>query len=292
MKSVVRYALILLPLVGASWQFGQEVIFKDEVKLVEIYVTVFDHKGQELNDLRKEQFEIRDEGRVRPIQVFEPVQGTLSCALLLDTTGSMRNVMPSVRNGARRLIDSFRPNDLVGIYSFSEELLALQDLTTDRAASKRALAEIHAGGRTALLDSLTQLAIEMERKPGKKVIIVLTDGGDNTSVLDPFAAAARIKNAGVPVFVVAEGDALINDKPAALLRDIADTTGGEMYMAHHSKDVENVFDELGRRVRTGYLLAFSPPSGKTSKSWHEIQVLVNNVDTQVRVKARAGYSLQ
>lgn len=285
--------LVLLGLIGAGWQLGQDIIFRQDVKLVEVYATVVDHKGREIDGLTKDQFELRDNGKPQPIRVFEPASGALTCALLVDTTGSMTNAMPSVRNAARRLIDSFRPNDLVGLYTFSEALRSLQDVTNDHAALKSVLAQIHTGGRTAFYDSLTQLAIDMEKRAGKKAIIVLTDGEDNDSVLNPFAAAERIKNTGVPVFAIAEGNALENTSAAGLMRELADATGGGMYSARRSKDIEGVFEEIGRRVRAGYLLAFSPTlREKSSSAWHEIEVLVKNTEKPVRVKARGGYSFE
>src|ERR1700751_2743879 len=288
MRLFRRYCwTFLLFVTGAGWQFGQEFVFKQDVKLVEVYASVIDHKGREVDGLTKDQFEIRDDGRPQPIRVFEPASGALSCALLLDTTGSMTYAMPRVRNATRKLIDSFRPDDLVGLYTFTDRLEQLQEPTTDRGAMKRAVVDLHTGGLTALFDSLTQVAIEMEKKPGKKAIIVLTDGGDNISVLNPDAAAARMKKTGIPVFVISEGEAARSDTATAVLRDLSNTTAGMMYTPNHFKEIGEVFDEIGRRARNGYLLAFvSQPEKEKSKSWHELQVLVKNAPEPLRVRAR------
>ena len=275
---------------SSTLAYGQDATFKENVRLVEVYATVFDHGGHAVHGLTKDQFEIRDEGKPQPIRVFEPTSGPLACALLLDTTGSMRNTIPTLRNAARNLMDALRPGDSAAMYSFAEHITELQEMTTDKAAARRALARMRAGGRTALFDSVTQLALQLEKRPGKKVIIVLTDGGDNASVLNREFAAARARKAGVPVFAVAEGDALENEDAAKLLHDLAEGTGGHMYKAPHAKDLEGIFRDISLNLQSAYLLAFQAPAEDKTASWHQLQVVVKDAQKPVRVRARTGYS--
>ncbi len=269
---------------------GQGVTFKQSVRLVEVYATVFDHSGRAVDGLTKDQFEIRDDGKPQPIRVFESTTGGLSCALLLDTTGSMRDTLPALRNAARGLIDALRPNDSAGIYTFTEQITELQEMTTDKAAAKRSLMRLRAAGRTALFDAVSQLSLQLEKRPGKKAIIVLTDGGDNASVLNRQAAAQRARKAGVPVFAVAEGEALRDEGAAKLLRDLAEGTGGHMYKAKHAKDVETIFLDISRDLQNAYLLAFPAPAEADATPWHELQILVKDTAKPMRVRARTGYS--
>jgi len=285
-------APLLFAFLIASQAFGQGVTFKEEVKLVEVYATVFDHHGKAVNGLTREQFEIRDDGTPQPIRTFEPTQGALSCALLLDTTGSMAPVMPQLRNGAKKFIGALRPGDSVGVYSFTDHVEELQGITADQDSSKKALSRLHAGGRTALFDSVSQLIVELERMKGKKVIVVLTDGGDNASSLSREAAEERARKAGVPVFAIAEGEALHDEGAAGLLRDLAESTGGRMYKANRSKDMETILQAIARDVQYGYLLGFkAPPEGKKN-AWHELQVVVKNTAKPLQVRARTGYLIE
>ena len=104
-RSFVAIAVVLLlaPL-GAQ----DVTTFRDDVKLIEVYTTVFDHSGRPLDSLTREQFEIRDDGAPQPIRAFETPQNAISCALLLDTTASMTEAMPTLRNSARHFIDALR----------------------------------------------------------------------------------------------------------------------------------------------------------------------------------------
>jgi Ca-activated chloride channel family protein len=292
MSFSLQPSLILFVIFTAAAESGQDITFEEEVDLVEVYATVFDHHGQAIGGLTRDQFAILDNGKARSIRVFEPTYGAVSCALLLDTTGSIRFALPAVINGARDFIATLRPGDSVGVYAFTDHLEQLQEMTTDRDVSTTVFTQLRAHGRTALFDSIAQLAVDLEKKPGKKAIVVLTDGGDNASVLNREAAVASARKAGVPIFAVAEGEALHDNAAADLLRDLAESTGGRMYKTNHSKEIESVFRAIGRYLRNGYLLAFQAPSEAKTASWHELQVLIKNTSEPLKVRARTGYSIE
>ena len=275
----------------AAAALAQDVTFKTSVKLVEVYATVFDNSGRAIDGLTKDQFQPLDNGRSQPIRVFEPTTEAISCALLLDTTGSMQTALPEVLNAARNFIRELRPGDLASIYAFNEQLTQIQDMTADKTALNRALIRLQARGRTALFDSVSQLALQLEKHPGKKAIVLLTDGGDNASVLNRESAARRARKAGVPVFAVAEGDALKEAGTAQLLHELAEATGGHMYKAKASKDLRHIFEEISQDLQNGYLLAFAPQEESGDQSWHDLQILVKDVAKPVRVRARTGYSV-
>jgi Ca-activated chloride channel family protein len=287
--SRILHTIVLAAVVSLS--AAQDTpIFKSDVKLVEVYATVFDHGGHPVDGLIREQFEIRDDGAAQPIRVFESADAALSCALLLDTTASMTAAMPALRNAGRQFIGQLRPNDRVAVYGFSDHVDELSEMTEDKAAARRALARLHAAGRTALFDAISQVALILERRPGKKAIVVLTDGGDNASILNRQSAANRARKAGVPVFAVAEGDALKDSTAANLLRELSQATGGHMYKAEHAKDIDAVFDAIAGDLQSGYLLAFNPPAEEKPPLWHEIQIVVKNTQKPLTVRARTGYA--
>lgn len=269
---------------------AQDVTFKQDVRLVEVYATVFDRGGHPVSGLTREQFEIRDDGLVQPIRAFEASDRSLSCALLLDTTGSMHDAIPAVRNAAREFIEALRPVDSIGIYGFSDHVEELSEIGTDRTASRRALTRLRAGGRTALFDSVGQLARTLQNRPGKKAIVVLTDGGDNASILNRQTAAERARKAGIPVFAIAEGEALQDSAAERLLHELATATGGRAYKAERPKDIDTVFASIAADLQNGYLLAFRPPEEEKKSDWHELQISVKNVEQSLKIRARSGYS--
>lgn len=261
-----------------------EIQFQSEVRLVEVYATVLDQKGKYVDGLERGRFQVMDDGRPQPIAVFEANSSDLSCAILLDTTGSMARSLPVVKNAILRLVDQFRPGDAVAVYGFSTQLALLQDFTTDREAVKRAVLRTRPSGRTALFDALSQVAKDISRRNGKKVVVVFTDGQDNASVLNAGAATARAKKIGVPVYTVAQGEALNSPVLVRQLKEMAQHSGGLAYAVRRPGDVEAVFEDISKDLQHTYLLAYkAPPAGEAR--WRPIQVEVRGY----RVRAREGY---
>jgi Ca-activated chloride channel family protein len=268
--------------------FGQGgAVFRAESRLVELYVTVRDHNGRYVDGLPRDRFQIMDNGQQQFISVFESESTPLSCAILLDTTGSMAGVLPAVKNSIMHMIDELAADDSVAIYTFSVGLKRLQDFTSDKAVAKQAVLRSRASGQTALFDAISELAKEIEPRKGKKAIIVFTDGDDNASMLNARAAVQRAKKSGVPVYAIAEGDAL---KSAALLteiREIAETTGAKFHEVRKTSNIAEVFQDISGDLGHTYLLAYKPPPS-TDQKWRTIELAVSG-GKGIKVRAKEGY---
>jgi len=261
--------------------------FKVDVRLIEVYATVFDKKGNFLDGLPRERFEVLDDGRPQPIVAFESSSSELSCALLLDTTGSMQEALPAVKSAALRLIDQLRPEDSIAIYSFSDSLNVLQEFTKNKADAKRAVLRTRAAGRTALFDGISQTISAMSKRKGRKALVVFTDGDDNASVLHASAAIGRAKKVGIPVFAVAQGEALTEKKLFKLLKEISSATGGEVYAARRPEQIKEVFASVSTQIQHIYLIGYSAPPASDDK-WHAIKVAVKTPEAH-EIRAREGY---
>ncbi len=264
-----------------------EVVFQSKTRLVEVYATISDRNGRFLDGLRRDQFELRDNGSIVPLSAFEEHASGVSCAILLDTTGSMAEALPVVKNAIVRLIDALRDNDNVAVYSFSNTLVKLQDFTSDKAAAKRAVLRTRAAGGTALFDAISALAREIAPQNGKKALVVFTDGSDNLSFLRADAAIRRAKKSGIPVYTVAQGDALKNAKLRKELKEVSKLTGAESYSVHRPKEIAAVFQDIVQDLHHTYLLAYNGPPNEDQR-WRTIQLVVRGVK-DYRVRAREGY---
>jgi Ca-activated chloride channel family protein len=222
----------------------------------------------------------------RNIVAFEPELSEVSCVLLLDTTGSMLAALPALKNAALKLIGNLRPADAVAVYSFNESLTELQPFTTDKNAAKRAVLRTHANGSTALYDALTRVNRDLSGRPGKKAIVVFTDGDDNVSTLTAETAIQRAKSSGVPIYTVAQGEALTQPAFLKLLAGISKATGGVSFAIRDSREIRAVFERVSQDLTHGYLLAFQPPPAN-DHAWHSIEVVVRSKN--VKVRAREGY---
>ncbi len=262
-------------------------VFRADVRLVEVYATVFDQRGRPVTGLTRDNFVVADNGEPQEILSFESAGSALSCALLLDTTGSMSKAIPTVKNAAMRLIDQLGENDQAAVYGFSTSLRLLQHFTPDRSATKRAVLGIRTGGGTALFDALAQVARDLSGRKGKKAIIAFTDGDDNASFLNATAALARIRKAGIPLYTVAEGEALGSRMLLHQLAEISKKTGGLSYAARKSYEIEEIFQDISRNLNQTYMLAYSAPQSQDSR-WRTIQLEVKGVKGY-KVRAKEGY---
>ena len=262
-------------------------VFRSEVRLVEVYATVFDHRGHYMDGLPGTSFELRDEGVPQPIVTFESNQSNLSCAILLDTTGSMFRALPGVKNAVMHLVDEFRPEDALAVYSFSTSLVVLQDFTSEKSALKTAVLRTRASGETALFDSISQAAATIAKRSGKKSMIVFTDGDDNASVLNANAALARVKKLGIPIYTIAEGEAVTSAALSRGLKEISQVTGGVAYTVKKPKDVETVFQDISEDLQHGYMMTYKPPPAR-GFGWRKIDVALSGAK-DYRIRAREGY---
>ena len=273
---------------AAYLAFGQgDTVFRVQTRLVEVYATVRDHNGRYLDGLPQDRFQIKDNGQVQPVVAFESNTAQLSCAILLDTTGSMAAALPIVKSSVMRMIDDLTADDKVAVYGFSVGLKRLQDFTTDKAAAKQAVLRSHAAGQTALFDAISELAREIEPHAGKKAIVVFTDGDDNASLLNARSAVQRAKKSGTPVYGVAEGDALNSKGLLAEIKEIAETTGGKFHEAHKTSQINRIFQDISGDLAHTYLLAYQPPPS-TDQKWRTIELTVLGTKG-VTVRAREGY---
>lgn len=263
-----------------------EAQFRADSRLVEVYATVTDSSGHYLDDIPREGFVILDEGKKPNIVAFETRSSDVSVALVLDTTGSMVNALPALKNAALRLIGDLRESDSVAVYSFSNAVHELTPFLSEKDAAKRAVLQTEANGETALYDALTRVGRDLSVRSGKKVIVLFTDGNDNSSMLTPDTAIRRAKATGVPIYTIAQGDALSHPELIKQLAGISKATGGESFVIHEPHEIRAVFDKISDALSHGYLLVFQPES-VTDSAWRTLEVGIEGIKGKVR--AREGY---
>jgi Ca-activated chloride channel homolog len=262
-------------------------VFKADVRMVEVYATVFDEHGRYVDGLDQNMFEIRDDGNMQPIVGFGGTSDPLSCAILLDTTGSMGKVLPQVRSCILDFIDDMGPRESIAICTFDTRMAVRQDFTTDKLAARRAVMRTRAAGETALFDALAQTAHEIAPRKGKKVIVLFTDGEDNASALNAATAENSVRKIGVPVYAIAEGEARDSRQLIETLRDIARKTGGTASVVRKPSDINAVFEDISRDLQHTYLLTYKAPPVAESR-WRTIQVALRE-SGKYKIRAKEGY---
>jgi VWFA-related protein len=269
---------------------ADELIFRAGGRLVEVYATVTDKRGRYVDDLSANQFSIVEDGRPKGVFAFENHTSGVSVALVFDTTGSMTAALPPLKNAAMRLVDELRPTDSVAVYSFNDTVTELQSFTSDKEAAKRAILKTHAAGITALYDALVRVNHDLSARTGKKVIVVFTDGSDNASMLTADAAVERAKARGIPIYTIAEGEALLHPKLLQELGNMSQATGGTPFLIRKLSDIGGVFEKMSQDLLHGYLVAFQPDPGD-NHVWRKIEVVVNG-PKGLQIRAREGFYVE
>jgi Ca-activated chloride channel homolog len=264
-----------------------DLVFRASGRLVEVWATVTDSRGRHIDNLTGDQFTVMEQKTAQPLAAFESQSSPVSVALLLDTTGSMQKALPALKNAALGLIGDLRAEDSVAVYCFNKSVTELQSFTTDKGSAKRAVLRTQALGPTALYDALTRVGRDFSGRTGKKVIVVFTDGDDNMSMLTSDTAILRAKTAGVPVYTIAQGEAL--DRPEFLkqLAGVSKATGGEAFVIREPREIGAVFEKVSEDLSHGYLLTFQPAPAE-DREWRTIEVQLKDSRGH-KVRAREGF---
>jgi VWFA-related protein len=274
--------------------------FRSSVDLVTIQASVRDRRGRPVRGLAPADFEVRDNGEVRPVlSLRADVRSPVSLAIVVDMSGSM-NVGPKVAV-ARRALDALLADlrsgdDEIALFTFDSSLREREGFSTRLGSFAAALADFNPFGTTSMYDATAAAARKLAaRSAGHKAVVVITDGIDTSSTLTAPEVSGIASSIDVPVYVLAavegmdqrammEAMARSTASDAADLRDLAEWTGGRVLFAGTPAETSAVAGNLIDELRQQYVLAIEAAS---AREWRRLEVKVRRGVTTV--KARSGY---
>ncbi len=282
---------------GGAAAAQEQPVFRTEVKLVRLLATVKDANGGLVGGLAKDDFRITDNGAPQEVSVFEQhTEQPLSVAVMLDVSGStakdLKYETESLRRFARALFGSGNPGDQAALYSFNHDVLKVCGFTRRLARLESAMRGLKAEAGTSLYDAILLGAEELGDRQGRRVMIVITDGGDTTSRTNFHAALeAAHKNDAViySILVVPiENDAGRNIGGEHALAQFAGGTGGKVFQPTVGAALDRAFDSILRDLRTQYLLGYYPKNVPLTRNrFHTVKVETRTAG--LRVQTRSGY---
>ena len=287
---------------GASPTSGDDpsTTFKVSVKLVNVFVTVTDDHGAPVGSLVKDNFKLFEDGIPQDIRVFDrESELPLSIVLAVDTSLSTRKDLRLELESARAFAHSIvRPQDGLALYQFSERVEELVPFTADLKRVDRGIDRVRLGAATALYDALFLGAESLENRQGRKVMVVITDGGDTVSRVEYAEALREARQSECIVYsiivVPIEASAGRNTGGEHALIQISNDTGGKYYYAESIQQIDQAFHRISEELRTQYLLAYYPKQRLADSDFRRLEVKVTpspnpSLALPLKVRHRTGY---
>jgi Ca-activated chloride channel family protein len=272
--------------------------FAVDVKLVSVFVTVLDAAGAPVSNLTQDDFQLSEDGHAEKIAVFgRESQLPLSIVLAIDTSLSTRKDLPLEVQSARRFAHSImRPVDALAVYEFSEIVNEVTPFTADLKQIDRGIDGLRPGSATAMYDAIYLASGALEGRQGRKVIVIITDGGDTISKVnyqEALRAAQEAEAIVYSIIVVPISSSAGRDTGGEhALIQLSRDTGGKYYYADSLDRLDRAFDQISQELRTQYLLAYYPSRRVADSDFRQIEVKVHDPQqpaAALAVRHRAGY---
>jgi Ca-activated chloride channel family protein len=257
-------------------------------------VFVTDRPDHFVPDLEQHQFMIFDNGRSVPIVFFSSEDTPVTAGLVVDSSSSMRKKIGDVVAASMAFARASNPDDELFALFFNDDVQdALPDqkflLASDLTGLSRAMTSLVPEGRTSLYDAIERgLEKLASGSRSRKVLLVISDGGDNasTATLDRVLARARASNAAIYTIGIFDDTDL--DRNPRVLKALSSATGGERYLPPSPSHLMQACQHIAREIRSGYTIGYEPPD--RDGAFHRVRVEVTAGDRRkLSVRTRPGY---
>ena len=322
MRKFFALLLTTAALIGITL-YAQDAVFKVKVDMVVLSFTVTDSKGKYINGLKHTDFRVLEDGIIQKLSTFAegnrpPIQimddGTskpLSIAdntakdtdlkgpsdafvgtnvfVLFDTSNYMYRSFVYASDAIADFVRGLDKADSVAVYTFSRNLSRAADLTRDRNFAIAGLRKAVAGDDSALYNGLLLTLRDAAKVPGRKVVIVFSNGPDNGSMVAPDDVRAVAEDEGIPIYVISTAEVNKDPISSGVFRRIAGRTGGKAYFAKTWQKQVEAFESIREDLGNSYTITYYPQSNP-NEGFRKISVeIVSDTAKKLRVRARPGY---
>jgi VWFA-related protein len=277
--------------------------FSVAVDLVKVPITVFDEHGGILQDLRRNDFRVYEDGQLQEIRSFSMDTNPVSVVLLIDCSGTVEKEFKHIKSAAAGFADALSKGDRISMITFADVVDRPLDWTQDTRQVRKALNKVRLGLRTNLYDAMLQAAQEqLAEIEGRKAIILLTDFLNNQSVVGYMDATRAIIQSQATLYIVSKtvmireearkqrrvvilndiysrlfGDAgnYIDEffkKKETEMTDLAEKTGGRCYFPSGYDQIEDAYKQVARELKNQYYITYVSEQVKEANSYHRIAV--------------------
>jgi VWFA-related protein len=285
------------PVLPSLRKQGEGYVLHTDVEEVVLNCTVLE--GTRLvPDLKKENFEVSEDGVKQSLISFQHTDLPVSIALVVDNSGSMSRKRPSVNKSALDLIQASNPQDEAFVVNFSDEAFIDQEFTSDVGKLRDGLSHIESRGGTALYDAVVASADKLvaDAKRPKQVLILITDGEDNASTLNLEQTIRRVQQLSGPVIYsigLLFGDEMSRAEvrhARRALEMLSTETGGMAFFPKNIEQIDQIAAEVARDIRNQYTLGYHSTKPTTEPGFRRVDVRAEDKSHgKLTVRTRTGY---
>jgi Ca-activated chloride channel homolog len=291
----------------------EEQTIKLDTQLVNVLFSAQDKQNRYINDINQEDVEVLENGVAQKIFTFKKeFDLPLTMALLVDVSGSEQYTLPRLKDAGGQFVSTVirKGKDTAAVIKFEGEATVMTNLTSNPERVRKALEEIafiaappvsitgpttppiNSGSRqggTSLYDAIVATSADMlAKEPGRKTIILITDGADTSSRMKIGDAIDDALRAEVVIYAIGIGDPGFGGVNEGVLKKLCDATGGRPVFPKSARDLDKAFAELEKDLRQQYLLAYEPKNELNDGTFRKIEIRIPN-RKEVRTRHRRGY---
>ena len=257
-----------------------------DVDLVQVTVVVLDGT-KFVRGLPRSAFRVFEDDVRQPISYFGSENVPLELLAGVDISDSMTGAIDQVKQVVKRFLSALRPIDRVTLVGFNENFFLLTDPSRDLAARLSAVDTLAPWGMTALHDVIIRSFELLGKQPGRRGMIMFTDGADTASHSTAEAVERRAESSDAVLYMIGQGRAVEMPTLKTLCERLARKSGGRAFFPPSVESLGETFDQIVEELSNQYLITYPPPSQKRDDTWHRIRVEV--ADGRYKVRARQGY---
>ena len=299
-KAVSRLAVLASVLVAiclcktvASGQ--QAPAFRAGVDVVSLSVTVIDGMNHYVTDLERGEFLVFEDGVKQDITFFNRRQQPIALSLLLDSSASMEEQLPTLQTAATNFVKRLRPNDIAQVIDFDSRVEIRQAFTSNQSELESAIHQTIAGGSTSLynatyiaLRELGKVRAVTEQDVRRQALIVFTDGEDTSSLLSFDEVLDLAKRSETTIYTIGLRGADLQAKGVReaefVLRTLARDTGGRAFFPAKIDDLADVYAQIADELASQYTLGYTSSNPKHDGAWRRLNVRVSRPSNTARTK--------
>jgi Ca-activated chloride channel homolog len=298
-----RLTPIVCSLALSLWgQQGDPALYRVDVNLVTLTFSVTDAQGKSVHGLQPSDLKVFEDGIPQKLASFaegskpssilsgsQILAGT-NVFILFDTSDRMYRTLPYVCDSIRDFLRHLNPADAIAIYTFSRNLSRAVPLTNDHYLARAGLAQnVSAGEDSALLNCLLLTLRDASKTPGRKVVVVFSNGPDDRSMVSPEDVGRVAEDEGIPIYVVSTLDVNKNQLMGHTLERLAGRTGGKLYLARNWQAEAHAFASIHDDIASSYTISYYP-APNPNQGFRNIKVeIVSPSAKNCHIRSRAGY---